>query len=322
MSAFKQLSTKDVTITPFDTNKEYSITGAAMTASAVGIEVYAGGKSPFDAFSPLPSNQTGFVNKQYVDLVYENAKQLYYTNYVSSSQGDIATTQSIIPGVTREDDRFVGLTTSPRFENYLQSSLTQSRSYPQEVGERMSVISIPQKLFGENIVPYTFNVEYTSSDNNTIYKLKDDGDGNVVIDSISGASSEGSVGDVAGQIFYSHGITVFTTSSAASLGRSVSNLSNLDGLTIDFQSSLRIYENQYKCTINENEFQYSLNPTLLSGSNNDVYYDYVTGSNFTPYISTVGLYNENNELLMVGKLSSPIPISKHIDTTIMVNIDT
>tara|TARA_R110002153_G_scaffold107999_5_gene248316 strand:+ start:1013 stop:1981 length:969 start_codon:yes stop_codon:yes gene_type:complete len=322
MSAFKQFSTKDVTITPFDTNKEFSITGAAMTASAVGIEVYGGGKTPFDTFNPIPSNQTGFVNKQYRDLVYENTKQLYYTNYVSSSQGDIATTQSIIPGVTREDDRFVGLTTSPRFENYLQSSLTQSRNFPQEIGERMSVISIPQKLFGENIVPFTFNVEYTSSDNNTIYKLKDDGDGNVVIDSISGSSAKGLVGDNVGQIFYSHGITVLTTSSVAALGTHLRNLSNLDDLTINFQSSLRIYENQYKCTINENEFQYSLNPTLLSGSNNDVYYDYVTGSNFTPYISTVGLYNESNELLMVGKLSSPIPISKHIDTTIMVNIDT
>ena len=100
------------------------------------------------------------------------------------------------------------------------------------------------------------------------------------------------------------------------------SLSNLDDLTINFQSSLRIYENQYKCTINENEFQFSLNPTLLSGSKNDVYYDFVTGSFFTPYVTTVGLYNESNELLMVGKLSNPIPISQEVDTTIIVNLDT
>jgi len=53
-----------------------------------------------------------------------------------------------------------------------------------------------------------------------------------------------------------------------------------------------------------------------------VYYDYVTGSFFTPYISTVGLYNENNELLVVGKLSNPIPISQYTDTTIVINFDT
>ena len=90
----------------------------------------------------------------------------------------------------------------------------------------------------------------------------------------------------------------------------------------DFSSSIRIYENQYKCVINENEFQFSLNPTLLSGSLNDVYYNFVTGSIFTPYITTVGLYNENNELLVVGKLSSATPIAQQTDTTIIVNFDT
>ena len=156
MSAFKQLNTKDVTITPFDVSKEFSFTGTAMTASDVGIEVYGGAKSPFDVFNPSPTNQTGFVDKQYIGLVYSSVKQLYYTNYLSSSRGDLAPTQSIIPGVNRSDDRFIGPANSPSFENYLQSSLTQSRIFPQEIGERMSVVSIPAKLFGENIVPYTF----------------------------------------------------------------------------------------------------------------------------------------------------------------------
>jgi hypothetical protein len=48
MSAFKQLTTKDVTITPFDTNKGFSFTGTAMTASDVGIEVYYGKKPTTD----------------------------------------------------------------------------------------------------------------------------------------------------------------------------------------------------------------------------------------------------------------------------------
>ena len=47
MSAFKQLTTKDVTITPFDVSKEFSFTGTAMTASNVGVEVYLGQKSSF-----------------------------------------------------------------------------------------------------------------------------------------------------------------------------------------------------------------------------------------------------------------------------------
>ena len=109
---------------------------------------------------------------------------------------------------------------------------------------------------------------------------------------------------------------------AALGGEMATSLTNLDNLDVSFSSSLRIYEHQYKCTINENEFQYSLNKTLLSGSLDDVYYDFVTGSSFTPYISTVGLYNENNELLVVGKMSSPIPISQYTDTTVIINFDT
>jgi hypothetical protein len=312
MSAFKQLTTKDVTITPFDTNKGFSFTGTAMTASDVGIEVYYG-KKPLTALDYADSsNDTGFVYIQNTPGVYGSVKQLYYTNYLSSSRGDSVPTQSIIPGVTREDDRFEGPFNTPRFENYLQSSLVQERHFPQGSGADgdLSVISVPEKLFGENIVPYTFEVTYIPSGSIQL-NITDDGNGNLT-----------SKGDVVGQIFYSHGIAVFTTGAMAGLGGEMSaSLSNLDSLSVSFSSSLRIYESQYKCTINENEFQFSLNPTLLSGSLDDVYYDFVTGSFFTPYITTVGLYNESNELLIVGKLSNPIPISQYTDTTIIVNLD-
>ena len=73
----------------------------------------------------------------------------------------------------------------------------------------------------------------------------------------------------------------------------------------------------------ENEFQYSLNPTLITGSNinSDTYYDIATGSYFTPYITTVGMYNNNYDLIAVAKLSNPLPVSQFTDTTIMVNLD-
>jgi hypothetical protein len=50
-------------------------------------------------------------------------------------------------------------------------------------------------------------------------------------------------------------------------------------------------------------------------------YDFTTGSYFAPYITTVGLYDENRELLAVGKLSQPLPSSRTTDMTIYVNID-
>lgn len=339
MSAFKQFTTKDVVITPFDANKRFSFTGTAITASDVGIEVYKGLNPTSNLFISQSVPSTGFVFTQNTTGVYNSVKQLYYTNYLSSSKGDYGVSQSIVPGVTRDDDRFVGPIQAPIYENYLQSSLTQSRYFPTASESEISVISVPAKLFGENIVPTTFEVEYTSS-TGIGAKIVDDGEGNLKVNSISGSSGAffgtgsygtGSYGigdditlnSIVGQVFYSHGIAVFTTSSLATMGSEVSeSLANLDNLVVNFSSSIRIYENQYKCVINENEFQFSLNPTLLSGSLDDVYYNFVTGSTFTPYITTVGLYNENNELLVVGKLSSPTPIAQQTDTTIIVNFDT
>ena len=46
MSAYKQFTTKDIVITPFSANKGFSFTGAAMTASNVGIEIYFGTQPP------------------------------------------------------------------------------------------------------------------------------------------------------------------------------------------------------------------------------------------------------------------------------------
>ena len=93
-------------------------------------------------------------------------------------------------------------------------------------------------------------------------------------------------------------------------------------ITCSFSSSFTIYETQYKCTVGESEFNYSLNPTTISGSSNDgTVYNYVTSSFFSPYVTTVGMYNNNNELLAVGKLAQPLPTSRTTDTTILVNID-
>ena len=70
------------------------------------------------------------------------------------------------------------------------------------------------------------------------------------------------------------------------------------------------------------EFNYTLNPTVISGSSNDgTVYDYVTSSFFSPYVTTVGMYNDDYELLAVGKLAQPLPTSRTTDTTILINID-
>jgi hypothetical protein len=87
-----------------------------------------------------------------------------------------------------------------------------------------------------------------------------------------------------------------------------------------FSSSYTLYETQYKCTIGADEFNYSNNPSIISGSEGQLY-DFATGSFFAPYVTTVGLYDNSYNLLAVGKLAKPLPTSRTTDTTILINFD-
>jgi hypothetical protein len=89
---------------------------------------------------------------------------------------------------------------------------------------------------------------------------------------------------------------------------------------ISFNNEYIIYETEIRCVIGENEFNFSQNPTLISGSNGDIY-EFALLPEFTPYVTTVGLYNDNNELLAVAKLSKPLPLSSKTDTVINIRID-
>jgi hypothetical protein len=53
------------------------------------------------------------------------------------------------------------------------------------------------------------------------------------------------------------------------------------------------------------EFNYSENPSFISGSTGEVIYDEFI-NNPQVYVTTVGMYNDNNELLAVAKLSKPL----------------
>jgi len=90
-------------------------------------------------------------------------------------------------------------------------------------------------------------------------------------------------------------------------------------MKIKFKNSHIIYENEIRCNIRENEFNYSQNPTLQTGSLGD--YKSFVDENFQPYITTVGLYNDSNELLCVAKLGQPLKLSSTTETCIIVRLD-
>jgi hypothetical protein len=415
MNAYKQFLTSDLIVSPFGVNKGFSFKQSEW-GNNVQIDRFLGTSGSF------LTNQTttGTLSTEYQVLVYNSVKELYYSNFLTQSYGDIVSTASIFPGANVEGDVLVGPTNSTgRYFNYLQSTLTASRNFPTGSGAEVAVVSVSSKLFGNYIQPYSFIFDYSSS-----FKAYDDGEGNlyssasfswvssslqeffysesvefdsfnnpnqitldpssppagytfasaswqgtpnkspffltssvqvqvignqgITFDASSGVmDSDGSLYDFAdtsgdtgpiellfysssilntslsvsanqnvGNIIYTHGMVIFTNQNIP-----LSSITTLANTTCSFSSSLTIYETQYKCTIRENEFNFSLNPSLLSGSSDGTVYGYVTSSYFNPFVTTVGLYDEAQNLLAVGKLAQPLPTSPTTDTTILINLD-
>jgi hypothetical protein len=131
MSAYKQLLTSDIIVTPFEVNKEFTFSGgSSLVDSNVGIDRLLGQNIVGTLFNPLSDPTTGNLGTQYQRLVYSSIKELYYSNYLSSSYGDKVNQPVLIPGRDEEGNRLVGSTMNPQFDNYLQTTLTYSKFFP------------------------------------------------------------------------------------------------------------------------------------------------------------------------------------------------
>jgi len=388
MSAYKQFTTKDIVITPFSANKGFRFTGNPMTASNVGVEIYFGTQPPtnklifettqntiWTGFSSTVSgsqNFTGFTNKLNTNSVYSSVMQLYYSNYFGSQSGSLVATSSLVYGlegprnnpfasynninigISGSNNIPIGAIKSPQYDNYLSSTITQTKTAL--LGENvlvsstannnfLSLISIPSKLWGNNIEPQSINLEWKPSGGATTYSVYDDGNGNLFYSENTTPINN----QYCGNVIYEHGNIILTPISESAgnpysanvaplaiVGQSVlggqngySLTNQLQYLTVGWSSSVMLYEHQYKCVVRENEFGYSLNPSLLSGSQNSqailgqntVYKDFATGSYFSPYITTVGLYDNDQNLLAIGKLSSATKVPTNADLEIQVTFD-
>ena len=88
---------------------------------------------------------------------------------------------------------------------------------------------------------------------------------------------------------------------------------------ISFNNTTEINSKIYFCRVPHNEFNYSSNPTYLSGSKIRVKQN--ATDNPVAYITTVGLYSTTGELLAVAKLSEPIRKDPTNDITLRVRLD-
>ena len=361
MSAYKQLNSQDLIVSPFEVNKGFHFLGGdALTGSNTEINRYTGKSGDYLISG---SQMTGNISSSMYPsvLVYDSIQQLYYGNYISGSGGFIgeAATASILLGANTSSDVYFGPKETTNFYDYAQTTLWPNRDFPTASlytsSVEIGVISIPSKLFGDYIQPQSFLLQ-----SNVSGSIGDDGEGRLFYNFPTGDTP---AQYMLGNIIYEHGIvTIFNTTLVgeddtvlyggnAEYGTSDYGGQNLptdvlleyfissSEITMSFSSSYKLFETQYQITLPEDEFNYSTNPTIVSGStvhqniisgsnigqsptaSYGKLLDFATGSYFEPYITTVGLYDNDYQLLAVGKLAKPLQTSATTDTTILINID-
>tara|TARA_Y100001937_G_scaffold110171_1_gene155491 strand:+ start:29 stop:1141 length:1113 start_codon:yes stop_codon:yes gene_type:complete len=164
-------------------------------------------------------------------------------------------------------------------------------------------------------------------------------------------------GSIVGNVMYSHGLVVITDTGSY---KDVGNTGGSDGWEITFKSTQKIYEREIQCNVGKGEFLNSSNITLTPGNSgsysvpanlfsgsygiqhlnlgtiwpasssySDEGYagtgsllDFATGSEFSPYITTIALFDDHNDMLAMGRLAKPIKNDKELDISFVVRFDT
>ena len=88
---------------------------------------------------------------------------------------------------------------------------------------------------------------------------------------------------------------------------------------LSFNNTTELNSTIHFCRINHNDFNYSANPTYLSSSKIVVKNNSLDAP--VSYLTTVGLYSSDNELLAVAKLSEPLKKDPTNEMTLRVRLD-
>ena len=117
-----------------------------------------------------------------------------------------------------------------------------------------------------------------------------------------------------GNVFDKHGLFVFSSADYR-----IDDLLNTP-YTLSYKSTVTIHELSVTTRLGRGEFNMSNNVTLTKDDNN-TYQNFVTGSAFAPYVTSIGLYNDLGQLLAVAKLAQPIKKRNDVDINFLVRID-
>ena len=125
---------------------------------------------------------------------------------------------------------------------------------------------------------------------------------------------------VVGNTFYKLGQSIISSPLPQYNRAFVPDGPGLNKWNYSYKGTHTIWENEVLVEVPAGTFNVTMNPTALQRPNTDRLKKDFTSS-LTPYITTIGLYNNDAQLLAIGKLAQPITKRSDVDMNFIVRWD-
>jgi hypothetical protein len=307
----------------------------------------------FTSSAQAASSQGDYVLAVYqTSSVLDEAAIQFYIGYANAAGSGSTPYDSTIPQYSPSSTiygQWRNLILEDENSNFIFGNVTQSQFY---------AIAVERANYKQSLLPGSLNLTLTSG-SNTI-KLTDNSNDVSVVPYINGTrvyqlvsgsngnaypglqangytTDSGSYGwfvpDMGAILLNSialeqptvnGGLAMTTLNDGASVANGLNNQSLFNIIKLGDSFELNSQENitsDYVFVRPQNaEFNYTTNPSFISGSTGEVIYSQFINNPQT-YITTVGLYNDANELLAVAKLSRPLVKDFTKEALIRVKLD-
>ena len=338
---FKTLDPGDIRITPFKVGKEFTVSN---TDSGSGVYSFRAISGSLHNFLTGSANVKVYPNSAsfYSGPSWVMINKMYYNQINASTRKDWTELNPYDNFGANNDKQYRHLHKSASIISVPQS-LFGERIKPKSITltDDSGATSLSIKDDGDgNLYDNNYSASYAKFRSGSLANGKFDF-----------TQITDTTGSVVGNVFYEHGIIVMTDTGSKYID--VGQKEGTDGFSLRYKAQQTIREYEYTCVVGENEFNGTMNitatkersgsisvtgadawklfppghATAKSGSFNnsytaaDSYENFVTHSEFRPYVTKVGLYNDFNQLIAIGQLSAPIKNEKDLSLGIVVRFD-
>jgi len=196
------------------------------------------------------------------------------------------------------------------------------------------VINVARSRYKESLLPGSFELRLGSGSNGTITLIDDSTTTNLsrflgenrYYNIISGSIANGAFSTATnyGFLFPDLGIAIlngapFAVSSSNNALQMFRAISTGSASNFKLKSSETVSSTYFFTRVKNSEFNYTTNPSIIDNNGNLLYTTLINSPQTFP--TTVGLYNDNNELLAVAKMSRPLVKDFTKEALIRVKID-